>query len=125
MDNTTETFTDFPKIHAPFIRQIFKVNRDDWKKNSSKLGLRSPEAYLVVDRINPGYEWVFEDAGTFAVETPDGSNVKILTEGGRLVKIQNRKNVIDPLQIIKGKTFLIEGVLMSDAKGLIKPDGEQ
>ena len=128
-DNKVElidgNLTDFPKIYCPFIRQTFKVNRDNWKQYGSKLGLRSPEAYLVVDKINPGYEWVFEDPDTFAVEKLNGSNVKVLTEGGRLIKLQNRKNVIDPLQIIKGKTFLIEGVLMSASKGLIKPDGEQ
>ena len=40
--------SDFPKIYCPFIRQTFKVNRDDWKKYGSKLQLtasgRCPEA---------------------------------------------------------------------------------
>jgi len=26
-----------------------------------KLQLRTPEVYLVVNEINPGYEWVFEN----------------------------------------------------------------
>ncbi len=117
--------TDFPKIHCPFIRQTFKVNKEHWKKHGSRLGLRKPEAYLVVERINPGYEWVFEDPDTFAVEKLDGTNVKILTEAGRLVAVQNRKNVIDPLQVIKGKTFIIEGIFRAIGKGVVKPDGEQ
>lgn len=43
--------------------------------------------------------------------------MKILTQGGRLIAVQNRLNVIDPLQLMKGKTFLIEGILRSVGKG--------
>ena len=117
--------SDFPKINCPFIRQTFKVNRDDWKKHGSSLKLREPNAYLVVDKINPGYEWVFDDPETFAVEKLDGTNIKLLTLKGRLVTLQNRLNVIDPLQIIKGKTFIIEGVFQAIGKGYVKEDGEQ
>ena len=120
-----ETLTDFPKIQCPFIRQTFKVNKDDFKKKGSALKLREPEVYLVVDRVNPGYEWVFEDSETMAVEKLDGTNIKIKTEKGRLVAMQNRKNVIDPLQLRHGKLFLIEGVVVSANKGFIKEDGEQ
>ncbi len=117
--------TDFPKIICPFIRQTFAVKKDDWKNHGSKLGLRLPEVYLVVNRINPGYEWVFEDPDTFAVEKLDGTNVKIYTEKGRLIHVQNRKNIIDPLQVIKGKTFIIEGIFQSIGKGYVHEDGEQ
>lgn len=117
--------TDFPKIHCPFIRKKFKVNKEDWKKHGRKLQLRSPEAYLVVNEINPGYEWVFESETAFAVEKLDGSNLKIKTINGRLTNVQNRKNVIDPLQVIKGKTFLIEGVFQSIGKGYVEKDGVQ
>jgi hypothetical protein len=117
--------TDFPKIQCPFVRKSFAVDKAQWKKHGRRFQLREPEAYLVVDQVNPGYEWVFEDEDTFAVEKLDGSNVKLRTEGGRLVELQNRKNVIDPLQIIKGKAFLVEGVLMSASKGYVQPDGEQ
>jgi len=117
--------TDFPKLQCPFIRQTFRVNKEQWKRGGARLGLRSPEAYLVVDRVNPGYEWVFEDPDTFAVEKLNGSNVKIKTEGGRLVAVQNRLNAIDPLQVIKGKTFLIEGIFQAIGKGYVKQDGEQ
>lgn len=119
------TLSDFPKVSCPFIRQTFQVNAEDWKKYGSQKQLRLPEVYLVVDRINPGYEWVFEDSETIAVEKLDGTNVKILTEKGRLIAIQNRLNVIDPLQIISGKTFIIEGVFQAIGKNYVKADGEQ
>jgi len=119
------TMSDFPKIECPFIRENFEVDKEQWKKHGSKLQLREPKAYLVTDRINPGYEWVFEDSDTIAIEKLDGSNVKISTENGRLLAVQNRLNVIDPLQIIKGKTFIIEGIFMAIGKGYVKPDGEQ
>ena len=35
------------------------------------------------------------------------------------------KSSIDPLQIIKGKTFLMEGVFQAIGKGYVEPDGEQ
>ena len=117
--------SDFPKIECPFIRQTFEVNVDQWKEKGSRYQMREPRAYLVVNRINPGYEWVLEDPDTFAVEKLNGTNVKILTEKGRLVAVQNRLNVIDPLQIVKGKTFLIEGILNAVSKDMVKADGEQ
>lgn len=120
-----ETLTDFPKLHCPFIRQTFEVDRDDFRRHGRKLHVRKPEVYLVVNRINPGYEWVFDDPDTFAVEKLDGTNIKIKTEEGRLVAFQNRKNVIDPLKIISGNAHLIEGLFRSIAKGYVNPDGEQ
>jgi hypothetical protein len=120
-----EILSDFPKLHCPFLRQTFKVRPDEFKKLGNQYGLREPEAYLVVDRVNPGYEWVFGDPGTFAVEKLNGTNVKLKTEKGRLVALQNRKNVIDPLQILHGKAFIIEGIFRSIAKDYVKEDGEQ
>ncbi len=121
----SELMTDFPKLECPFVRQTFPVNKDDWRKLGRKLQLRNPEVYLVVDRVNPGYEWVFEDEATFAVEKLNGTNVKLKTENGRLVALQNRKNVIDPLRILKGKAFIIEGVFMAIAKGYVEDNKEQ
>lgn len=120
----TEKLIDFPKIHCPFIRKLFNVNVEQWKKYGSEFQLRRPKVYLVVDQINPGYEWVFNDPDTFAVEKLNGSNVKILIKDGRLEKIQNRKNIIDPLQVLKGKTFIIEGIFKSIQKGYIRSDNE-
>ena len=120
-----EILTDFPKIQCPFIRQTFPINAEQHKLLGNKLGLREPEVYLAVNRINPGYEWVFDDPDTFAVEKLNGTNIKLKTEHGRLIALQNRKNVIDPLQIISGKTFIIEGIFRAIGKGYIQADGEQ
>ena len=117
--------SNFPKIHCPFVRKIYKVDIDDWKKHGRKLQMRTPEVYLVTPEINEGYEWVFEDSETFAVEKLDGTNVKLLTERGRLISLYNRKNPIDPLQIVKGKNFIVEGVFMAIQKGYVDMDGEQ
>jgi len=116
--------SNFPKIECPFVRNKYKVNRDDWRKHGKQLQLRMPEVYLVTPEVNPEYEWVFED-DTIAVEKLNGTNVKLLTENGRLTSLYNRKNPIDPLQIIKGKTFIIEGIFRSIQKGYIEIDGEQ
>ena len=123
--NTNEMLSDFPKLYCPFIRQTFKVNREQYKKLRSQFNLRLPEVYLVVDRINPGYEWVFDDKDTIAVEKLDGTNIKIKTEDSRLVAVQNRKNVIDPLQIVGGKGFIMEGLFRAIDKGYIKENSEQ
>jgi len=120
-----ETLTDFPKIQCPFIRQTFSIRKDHFKQYGSQYGLRVPEVYLVVDRVNPGFEWVFDDEDTIAVEKLNGTNIKMKTEKGRLIALQNRKNVIDPLQILSGKTFIIEGIFRSIGKGYVHPDGEQ
>jgi len=120
-----EALSNFPKIECPFIRKTFEVNKDDWKKYGRELELRKPEVYLAIDEIRPGYEWVFEDRDVIASEKLNGTNVKLKTENGRLVSLMNRKNLIDPLQIIKGKTFIIEGVFRSIQKGYIDSDGIQ
>ncbi len=119
------TLTDFPKVYCPFVRQTFKVNAEQWKKHGAKLKLKHPEVYLVVNQINPHYEWVFEDPDTIAVEKLDGTNIKILMQKGRLMAVQNRLNVIDPLQIMHGKTFIMEGLYRSISKDFVKENGEQ
>ena len=106
-----EMLSDFPKVQCPFVRKLFKVNKDQWKQFGSALKLKHPQAYLVTNKVNPGFEWVFDDADTVAVEKLDGTNIKMLTQKGRLVRLQNRLNVIDPLLIAKGKFFILEGKL--------------
>ncbi len=120
-----EILTDFPKIYCPFIRKTFKVNKEDWKKYGHDYQLRTPEVYLVLNKITPGFEWVFEEKDTQAIEKLNGTNIKLKTEKGRLVAFQNRKNVIDPLQIIHGRTHLIEGVFRAIGKEYVKGEGEQ
>ncbi len=117
--------TDFPKIYCPLVRKIYKVDPIVFKKIGSRYQLKAPEVYLVINKINPGYEWVFEDPDTIAVEKLDGTNIKIKTEKGRLVAVQNRMNIIDPLKVVGGPAHIVDGILRSAAKDLIKPDGEQ
>ena len=117
--------TDFPKVKCPFIRKEFDVNREQWENYGNELQLRTPKAYLVVNEINPDYEWVFEDPDTFCCEKLNGTNVKLLTEKGRLIALQNRKNIIDPLKIVKGNVSIQEGIFRSVAKGYVEMDGEQ
>lgn len=125
LEPANQLLPDFPKLHCPFMRYDFEVDRQDWKKHGRRFQLRKPKAYLAVNEINPGYEWVFEDPDTFAVEKLDGSNVKLVTDKGRLTHVQNRLNLIDPLQVMKGKTFIIEGIFMSIQKGYIQESGIQ
>ena len=119
--------TNYPKLDCPFVRKTYKVNKDDWRKHGRKLQLRKSEVYLVTPEITPGYEWVFDDPDTIAVEKLDGTNVKLLTENGRLTSLYNRKNPIDPLNLFisKGRTAIIEGIFRAVAKGYIEKDGEQ
>ena len=119
--------TNYPKLHCPFIRKTYPVNVADWQKHGKQLELRVPEVRLAIPKINPGYEWVFEDKHTIAVEKLDGTNVKLLTEKGRLLSVYNRKNPIDPLNLFvsKGKTAIIEGIFRAIAKGYVAKDGEQ
>lgn len=116
---------DFPKIHCPFIRKTYPVNVEDFNKHGHQLKLRTPEVYLATNEISPGYEWVLDDPDTIAVEKLDGTNVKLKTEHGRLTALQNRKNILDPLQIMKGKTFIIEGVFTAIQKGYVVDNLEQ
>lgn len=120
--------SDFPKIHCPFVRKLYSVNKEDFDKYGSQFQLRKPEVFLVTPQINPGYEWVFEDPKTIAVEKLNGCNVKILVdEQGTLLQVQNRKNLIDVnlnMFNLKGKYEFLEGLLIASDKGNIKT-GEQ
>jgi len=120
-----KNLTDFPKLECPFVRKTFKVNKNDFKEYGRQFQLRTPEVYLVTDEVAPGFEWVLDDPDTIAIEKLDGTNVKLETENGRLVALQNRKNVIDPLLIMKGKAFIVEGVFMSIQKGFVDESGVQ
>lgn len=125
MTKKIPTISNFPKIHCPFVRRKFSVDQEDWRRLGRQLQLRSPEAYLVVDVVNPGYEWVFDSPETFAVEKLDGSNVKVLAENGRIVAAKNRENDLDLLEIGSNKMFLAEGILLSAARGRLQHDGIQ
>lgn len=61
-------FADFPKVYCPFVRKTYPIDKKQWKDFGKQYHLHSQEVYLAVNLINPGYEWVFEDPNTFAVE---------------------------------------------------------
>ncbi len=117
--------TDFPKIQCPFERVEYAINKKDFEEFGRLYNLRKPFVYLVIDKIKEGYEWVFDDKYTICIEKLDGTNVKLETEDGRLYKLYNRKNMIDPLQIMKGKTHIIEAIFRAIQKGYINENGIQ
>ena len=107
--------TDYPKLYCPFVRKVYRVNEDDWRKHGRKLQLRAPQVQLATPEINPGFKWVFENEDTIATEKLNGTNVKLLTEKGRLTSLYNRKNPIDMLKITgsKGRTAIVEAIFMA------------
>ena len=123
-DDGRPPMSDFPKVYCPFIRQIFPVSQSQWKRCGRRYQLKKPEVYLAVNRINPGYEWVFEDPNTIAVEKLDGTNVKVMMEQGRIAAIQNRKNVIDPNLVAKGPRFIIDGIVNAAMNNKLPLDGQ-
>lgn len=66
-----------PKLESPFIRE--EINGK----------------YVVINQINPGYEWVFEDPQVQAIEKLNGTNVSIIVEHGKITRIFNRTSEID------------------------------
>lgn len=66
---------DFPKLQSPFVRE--------------------GDNYTVINKINPGYEWVFEDDTVVAQEKLDGTNISILIENGIITRVFNRTNEIN------------------------------
>jgi hypothetical protein len=99
-----KNLSNFPKIECPFIRERISKKR-----------------YLVTNQINPGYEWVLDDPDTIAVEKLDGTNVKIQTENGMLTHIQNRKNIIEPLQVKPlNEKIIVSGIFNAIIKGYVQ-----
>lgn len=89
---------DMPKLESPFVRIM------DEKLN-----------YIVIDKIVEGYEWVFNDETTMAVEKLHGTNVSIQITDGIIIGIWNRTERIPFFN--KGKQHIIMGILNSFSKG--------
>jgi len=89
---------DMPKIESPFVRELDKKNH-----------------YIVINKINPGYEWVFNDDTVLATEKLDGTNVSIIIEKGKITRIFNRENEIPFFN--KNHLFIIQAVINSYGKG--------
>jgi len=91
---------DMPKLESPFVRE--KINGD----------------YIVTDKIAEGYEWVFDDEVTMAIEKLHGTNVSIQITDGVVTTCWNRTQRIPFFN--KGKKFIIEGLLNSYEKGYME-----
>lgn len=115
---------DFEKLHCPFVRKIFPISQEDFKQYRYEYNIRTPELYLAINEVNSGYEWVFEDKETIAVEKLDGSNFCIRTENSYVVEVQNRDNIIETsLKLNKVNGFYLgamEGILSAIKKGYLK-----
>ena len=101
------TIKDFPKLECPFIRE---------KNNKGE--------YLVTDKINPGYEWCFDNPDVIVEEKLHGTNVSIVIENGVVISVFNRTERIPFIN--KGKRWIIEGILESYSRGYMDllPDGQ-
>lgn len=88
---------DMPKIESPFVREI--INGE----------------YVVIDKIEEGFEWVFEDDSVMAIEKLHGTNVSIQIREGVIVGMWNRSERLPFFN--KGKKFIIGGLLNSFEKG--------
>lgn len=117
---------DFPKIGAPFVRRVYAINKDDFEKYREKYGLRNPEVYLATPERNPGFEWVFNSPDTIASEKLNGSNVAVSMVNNRLIEMQNRQNILDPLDMSnKFSPLAFEGILHASKKQRLTENGTQ
>ncbi len=95
-----EKIQDMPKIECPFVREL--INGD----------------YIVTNKIEEGFEWVFEDESVMAIEKLHGTNVSIQIQDGLIVGIWNRTERIPFFN--KGKAHIIQGILESYKKGYME-----
>lgn len=95
---------DMPKLECPFIRKEIDGN------------------YIVMNEINPGYEWVFEDETVMAIEKLHGTNVSINILEGTVTSVFNRTERIPFIN--KGKSWIIQGLLNSKERGYLENLGD-
>lgn len=91
---------DMPKLDAPFMREMHN-NR-----------------YIVVDKVNKGYEWVFLDDSVMAIEKLNGTNVSIVIQEGAVIEMYNRTTRIPFIN--KQKQYITQGVLNAKKKGYLE-----
>jgi len=98
---------DMPKLKSPFVRVLNEKNE-----------------YVATDKIEEGYEWVFEDESVMAIEKLHGTNVSILIQDGIITGIWNRTERVPFFN--KTKQFIVRGILESFQKGYMEflPDGQ-
>jgi hypothetical protein len=88
---------DMPKLLSPFVRETINGQ------------------YVATPKIEPGYEWVFEDPSVHAVEKLHGTNVSIVIEDGTIRSIWNRTERLPFFN--KGKQHIIMGIMESYERG--------
>lgn len=98
---------NFPKIHSPFVR------------------VDSKEGYKCIDKITPGYEWVFEDTSVIAVDKLHGTNICCIFMNGVLQSVDNRTQrlISNPVISTDWKTVecrAVRGVMNTLGKGWIE-----
>lgn len=91
---------DMEKLYSPFVREL------------------TDKGYIVTNKIAEGYEWVFEDESTMAIEKLHGTNVSIIVKEGTVMSIYNRTERI-PF-ITKGKSWIVRGILNSKERGYLE-----
>lgn len=92
---------EMEKLECPFIRE----------KNEKG-------QYVVINKINPGYEWVFEDDQTMAIEKLHGENVSILIDRGVITNIWSRNRRV-PFFNLDSRN-IVEGLLNSYERGYME-----
>ncbi len=96
---------DFPKLGSPFIRQ--EINGE----------------YVLTPKINPDYEWAFEDKITFAVDKLDGTNVCVRIKNGQVSQVFNRtteKHIFSIKNQTKWEGACMEGLAKAMKRGWLK-----
>lgn len=114
---------NFPKIECPFVRKNVIIEKESYEEEKALWRLRNRKLYLVTDQINPGYEWVFNDPDTIAVEKLNGTNFLVETEKGKIINCQNRANVINLLELQKNNFQVLRGIGTAIKKGVIENNG--
>ncbi len=89
-----------PKVMSPFKRKMNEKGQ-----------------YLATPEIEEGYEWVFNDPQTMAIEKLDGTNVSVVIEHGVITAIFNRTARVPFFN--NGKRFIIDGVYNSFERGYL------
>lgn len=92
---------DYPKLESPFVRK--EVDGD----------------YVVIDEVNQGYEWVFEDDDVLAVEKLHGTNVSVIIQDGHITGAWNRKNRVPFFSSDRGDQYIIQGIHEALNRGYI------
>ncbi len=88
---------DMPKLKSPFVRDTIKGR------------------YLVTPEIAEDYEWVFEDDTVMAIEKLDGTNVSVITQARRPIRVFNRTTEIPFYS--NDRIFITMGMLESFTRG--------